>query len=92
MSSQPDRVRGQDYLADLDSLTAVLKRTQLQCGDQGKASAAFSVGSVFVPVCSTNIRWQVFITPMRDGLRSSMIKRFLKVLLLWLPLQLLPSS
>jgi hypothetical protein len=70
MSSQHDRVRGEDYLANLDSLTAALKSTHIQCGDQGKAPAAFSVGSVFVLVCFTIIR-QVSITPMRDGLRSS---------------------
>jgi hypothetical protein len=35
-----------------------------------RAPVAFSVGSVFVPVCSLVTR-QVSITPMRKGLRSS---------------------
>jgi hypothetical protein len=70
MSSRPVRVRGQDYLSDLDSLSAALKRTQLQCSGSERVPVAFSVGSVFVLVCSSITR-QVSITPMRDGLRSS---------------------
>jgi hypothetical protein len=71
MSSRPVRVRGQDSLSDLDSLSAALKRTQLQCFGSERAPVAFSVGSVFVPVCSSITR-QVSISPtMRDGLRSS---------------------
>jgi hypothetical protein len=70
MSSRPVRVRGQDYLSDLDSLSTALKRTQLQCSGLERAPVAFSVGSVFVPVCSSITR-QVSITPMRDALRSS---------------------
>jgi hypothetical protein len=70
MSSRPVRVRGQDYLSDLDSLSAALKRTQLQCSVLERVPVAFSVGSVFVLVCSSITR-QVSITPMGDGLRSS---------------------
>jgi hypothetical protein len=70
MTSGSVRVRGQDYLSNLDSLSAALKRTQLQCSGSERVPVAFSVGSVFAPVCSSITR-QVSITPMREGLRSS---------------------
>jgi hypothetical protein len=70
MSSRPVRVRGQDYLSDLDSLSTAHKRTRLQCSGSERVPVAFSVGSVFVPICSSITR-QVSITLMRDGLRSS---------------------
>ena len=69
MSSRPVRVRGQDYLADLDSLSSALRRTQLQSSGVNRSPVAFSVGSIFVPVCSSITR-EVSITPMREGLRS----------------------
>jgi hypothetical protein len=70
MSSRRVRVRGQDYLSDLHSLSSAFKRPQLQCSASERALVAFSVGSVFVLVCSSITR-QVSITPMREGLRSS---------------------
>jgi hypothetical protein len=50
------------------SLSSTL-RTHLQYFALERVSIAFSVGSVFVPVCSSTTR-QVSINPMREGLRS----------------------
>jgi hypothetical protein len=87
MSSQSDRVRRQDYLGDLDSLSVALKRPSYIAVIRRRLLQPFMLGlSLFLFVLRSLDK---FPSRLCKTVYVLVIERVLKVFLLWLPLQLL---